>query len=63
MGVKVDVMDEFYKLLHPCLAVFVVSASAGGRPNLMTCAWNMPVSRILPWWLWPLATATMGGSC
>ena len=48
MGVKVDVMDEFYKLLHPCLAVFVVSASAGGRPNLMTCAWNMPVSEDPP---------------
>jgi len=48
MGVKVDVMDDFYKLLHPCLAVFVVSVSADGRSNVMTCAWNMPVSEDPP---------------
>ena len=41
---KMDVMDDFYKLLHPCMTVLVVSVSRDGKPNVMTCAWNMPVS-------------------
>jgi len=35
---KVDVMEDFYKLLHPCMIVLVVSMSKNGRPNVMTCA-------------------------
>jgi len=45
---KVDVMEDFYKLLHPCMTVLVVSISKDGRPNVMTCAWNMPVSEDPP---------------
>lgn len=41
-------MDDFYKLLHPCVTVLVVSASRDGRPNVMACAWNMPVSEDPP---------------
>ena len=41
---KMDVMDNFYKLLHPCMTGLVVSVSRDGKPNVMTCAWNMPVS-------------------
>ena len=44
LGLKIDVMDDFYKLLHPCMTVLVASVSRDGRPNVMTCAWNMPVS-------------------
>ena len=46
--VKVDVMDDFYKLLHPCMTVLVVSISKDGKPNVMACAWNMPVSEDPP---------------
>lgn len=45
---KVDVMDDFYKLLHPCMTVLVVSVSKDGKPNVMACAWNMPVSEEPP---------------
>ena len=45
---KVDVMEDFYKLLNPCMTVLVVSMSKNGRPNVMTCAWNMPVSEDPP---------------
>ena len=45
---KVDVMDDFYKLLHPCMTILVVSISRDGKPNVMTCAWNMPVSEDPP---------------
>ena len=48
MGVKVNVMDDFYKLLHPCMTILVVSISRDGKPNVMTCAWNMPVSEDPP---------------
>jgi len=48
MGMKVDVMDDFYKLLHPCMTILVVSISRDGKPNVMTCAWNMPVSEDPP---------------
>ena len=45
---KVDVIDDFYKLLHPCMTVLIVSVSREGKPNVMTCAWNMPVSEEPP---------------
>lgn len=45
---KVDVMEDFYKLLHPCIAFFVVSVSPDGKPNVMTCAWGTPVSEEPP---------------
>ena len=45
---KIDVMDDFYKLLHPCMTILVVSVSCDGRPNVMACAWNMPVSEEPP---------------
>lgn len=41
-------MDNFYKLLHPCITILIVSISRDGRPNVMTCAWNMPVSEDPP---------------
>jgi len=41
-------MEDFYKLLHPCMTILVVSVSENGRPNAMTCAWNMPVSEEPP---------------
>lgn len=45
---KVNVMDDFYKLLHPYVTVLVVSVSRDGRPNVMSCAWHMPVSEEPP---------------
>lgn len=45
---KVDVIDDFFKLLHPCIPLLVVSVSKDGKPNVMTCAWNMPVSEEPP---------------
>ena len=45
---KVDVMEDFYKLLHPCMTVLVASMPKNGRSNVMTCAWNMPVSEDPP---------------
>ncbi|MCX8187097.1 MAG: flavin reductase family protein [Nitrososphaeria archaeon] len=44
----VSVLDGFYKLLHPCITVLVASVSRSGRPNVMACAWNMPVSEEPP---------------
>ena len=41
-------MDDFYKLLHPCMTVLIVSVSREGKPNVTTCAWNMPVSEEPP---------------
>jgi len=46
-GMKVNVLDDFYKLLHPCVTVLVAS-SWNDRSNVMTCAWNMPVSEDPP---------------
>ncbi|MEM2732782.1 MAG: flavin reductase family protein, partial [Nitrososphaerota archaeon] len=45
---KIDVMEDFYKLLHPCMTVLIVSISREGKLNVMTCAWNMPVSEDPP---------------
>jgi len=45
---KADVMDYFFRLLHPQMTVLVVSVEKGGGPNVMTCSWNMPVSEEPP---------------
>jgi len=44
----VDVGDNFYRLLHPKTVVLVVSVDESGKPNVMTCAWNTPVSEDPP---------------
>ena len=44
---KIDVLDNFHRLLHPRATVFVIS-SWNDKPNMMTCAWNMPVSKDPP---------------
>jgi len=44
---KVGVMEYFYKLLHPCMIVLVASMSKNEGSNVMTCAWNMPMSEDL----------------
>jgi len=41
---KKDAMDDFYKILHPKLAVLVATVDEKGKPNVMTCAWCTPVS-------------------
>ena len=45
---KVDVMDDFYKLLHPRPVVLVCSVSKAGKPNVMACSWVTPVSEDPP---------------
>ncbi len=44
----INVEDDFYKLLHPKLTLLIVSIDENGKPNIMTCAWNMPVSEEPP---------------
>lgn len=46
--VKVDVGEDFFKLLHPKLTTLVVSQSEEGRVNVMACSWIMPVSEDPP---------------
>lgn len=41
-------MEDFYKLLHPCITLLIVSISQDGKPNVMTCAWSTPVSEDPP---------------
>lgn len=38
----------FYHLLHPKISFFLTSISKDGRPNVMACAWAMPVSEDPP---------------
>jgi len=45
---KIDVEDDFYKLLHPKLSLLIVSTDENGKPNVMTCSWSMPVSEVPP---------------
>ena len=45
---KVDVGEDFYKLLHPKLTTLVVSRSEDGKVNVMACSWIMPVSEDPP---------------
>jgi flavin reductase (DIM6/NTAB) family NADH-FMN oxidoreductase RutF len=42
-----EIKSGMYHLLHPKMAFFLTSISApkaGGKPNVMTCAWATPVS-------------------
>lgn len=41
-------LNESVRLLHPKPVVLVASVSTDGRPNIMTAAWTMPVSRSPP---------------
>jgi hypothetical protein len=42
-----EVTKEIYHMLHPKMAFFLARISpprAGGKPNVMACAWATPVS-------------------
>ncbi len=46
---KLDVsLDLAYRLLHPRNTVLVTCAGSNGKPNIITLAWSMPVSRDPP---------------
>lgn len=45
---KVGVMPDFSKLLHPRPVVLVCSISKEGKPNVMACSWVTPVSEEPP---------------
>ena len=43
-----EIKTDIYHLLHPKMAFFLTSLSKKGKPNVMTCAWAMPVSEEPP---------------
>ncbi|HDI42472.1 MAG TPA: flavin reductase family protein, partial [Candidatus Bathyarchaeota archaeon] len=43
-----SVLGEACWLLHPRPTVLVVAVDGEGRPNVMACSWNMPVSEEPP---------------
>ncbi|MCD6409581.1 MAG: flavin reductase family protein [Candidatus Verstraetearchaeota archaeon] len=45
---KVDVGEDFFKLLHPKVTTLIVAVDEQGKPNVMACSWAMPVSEEPP---------------
>ena len=45
---KKDVGDYFYLLLHPRPVILLVSVNKEGKPNVMACSWNTPLSEEPP---------------
>jgi len=48
MGEKLNVLEDFYPLLHPKVATLVAVRGEDGSSNFMACAWCMPVSEEPP---------------
>lgn len=40
-----QIKSGIYQLLHPKTAFFLTSIGKDGKPNVMACAWAMPVSK------------------
>lgn len=41
-------MEDFYKILHPKLSVFIAAYARDGRANAMACSWITPASEDPP---------------